>query len=128
MLKSQVHKALRPDHFHDFYFFFEGGTSIFHRNLPPVLWTADQFSRQKTYAVLFDILRLRSFKSEWVEFEEFRDHIALEIVVTQNANYCKETRNQDALQASNVWQDIKNRVSWSLYDLLIEVHPNSDST
>ena len=109
------------------HFFFQGSKSIFHRKLPSVLWTADQFSWQKSDAVLFDILRLGSFKRDLVEFEELWDHVALEVIVIQNAGQHNETRDQDALQASNIGQDIKNGVSRSLYNLLIEVHPNSDS-
>ena len=61
MLECQAHEAHRLDHLHDLHLFYQGVASLFHRSLPSILSTADQFLWQKPRAVLLDILGLGSF-------------------------------------------------------------------
>ena len=45
----------------------------------------------------------------------------------QKADQQNDSREQNTLQASNIWQDIQDGVAGPLNNVLIEVHPYSDS-
>ena len=65
-------------------------------------------------AEFFDALSLWGNKTDWLRFEELGDQVAVEVAVVQDAEAERDCWDQNALQAPNIWQNIKNRISISI--------------